>query len=518
MTDIRALISTFAARSRYIERMRRRNDLLQDEYAVYIREMLKIRAPQTAERYFHRITFFPIYRRIVRSFAGSPYSAGVEHRVNGEPADPWIAQMLYGDVTHADRARRRWIRFMDRVSVSLWAHRTTFVLFEPAINRVTQRPERVTVRLIEPHTCVVVGSDGEFDGFSRLADAAAVVLKLSSHSSDLVSNSAAFKVWTREHIVTTTAQGAVLSEEPNPLSGTGYPFPLIRLFADPIPEGAYAPEGGEALVNASLQAAYGETELSVAVEMLDQTAVLSGYSPEQGTTITLSPFAPLITTEAQTQVLQYVGPQPGAAAERRAQLMAFYERLERSYNQIPGSLSAQSDSAISGVARRIAQRPLIAERNAWISDVIAGCDAAIIAAMAFHYTLWVQGRLPDPFVPDVLPEAETLYLDPTEQRAEQRADIEAALLSPVDVIAADEGISREEAVIKHGANIAERNAGKRDPTADQREAIELGLVSPVEVIAQRMGIDRAAASVVYRQNIADRDSATTERGLFDGLG
>lgn len=431
MTRVSDIIRAWNESAAYRDRMMRRHDFLHESMYPYIEHALRVRAPQSFERYKERITFLPVYGQIARSFADDPYAAGVSRTYTigntALPVSELLSRYMYGVTLPDDRAERRWHSLIGALSLTLWSKRSALLLFDPTSNGVN-------VRLIQPHAAVVVGDTTTADLFSRLENATAVIVALADKR---------LRVWTRTEILVTQLDGAVITREANPLAETAFPFPFIRLFGELPSEGAYAPETGEALATAALNAAYMETEIQVASEMLDPTPIIHGYGTVDDK-VQIGPFGAVKSDKASEQGLSFAGPDPGAAAEKRAQLGAFLQRLERVYLQPPGALSASGDAAMSGVARRIATRALLAARNRWTTEVIAIVDAAALIALSDFASLW-HGA-PSLESVNVIPARQALYLDPTEIALIEADQIDRGILSPVDVIMRREGVDRDTAI------------------------------------------------------------------------
>lgn len=437
MIRVSDIVRAWNESAAYRDRMVRRHDFLHESMYPYVEHALRARAPQSFERYKHRITFLPVYGQIARSFADDPYAAGVSRTIDNSA----LSRYMYGVALPDDRAERRWHSLIGSLSLTLWSKRSALLLFDPTSDR-----KGVNVRLIQPHACIVVGDTPAADLFSRLENATAVIVALADKR---------LRVWTRTEILVMQLDGAVISRESNPLAESPFPFPFIRLFGELPSEGAYAPETGEALATAALNAAYMETEIQVSAEMLDPTPIIHGYGTVDDK-VQIGPFGAVKSDKASEQGLSFAGPDPGAAAEKRAQLSAFLQRLERVYLQPPGALSASGDAAMSGVARRIATRALLAARNRWAAEVIAIVDAAALIALSDFAALWYGA--PSLTSVSVVPARQSLYLDPTEIASIEADQIDRGILSPVDVIMRREGVDRDTAIGILQRNRAENSA------------------------------------------------------------
>lgn len=491
------MIQRFEALAHYRAKMQRRSDLLSDAFEPYITQLLKSRAPNSWQEYAARIRFQPLYSRVVTSIAGDPYVAGVSHSFNGDDTAPLLERVLYGARSRgAEAARDTWIRFINRLSLITWAHRSAVVLFEP-------RGGVIRPRIFAPHVAIVIGEDFEFDHVSRLESATAVLIRLSD------SATGGYRIWTRTEIASLDSSGKVISTEANPIANTPHPLPFLRVFAEAPHEGEYASVAGEPLAHLALAAAYEETELAVAVEMLDPVAVVRGLDP--GGKVQLSPFSPLTAPVDGTDRLTFAAPPTAHSIERRESLAALLKRIEASYYQIPGSLTAGGEATQSGVARRIATKPLLEQRNRW-SEIVASMDASALEALFEYSALWLRSGIASGTA-HVAPVAQELYLDPVERGAEIRADIALGLASPIDAIAERDRITREEASAVYTQNLIERDQGGGNPAVliarlnDEKQGIENGTLSPVDLLAARAGITPAEARIKYARNIDERNQA-----------
>lgn len=499
-----------AALDDYRAQQQTRYDLYAGCYKPYVIEYLKGVCPETWQEFIP--IYLPLYRKVVDKRAGGLYRKAPERtwrNSKGEPVEDKVAHAI------EEAYRPAYVNtILDKAARYLESHRTILIT-------IVWRHNRIEFDVLPPTLFHVVQG---YPDPTMLEDAEALILYNRTRTdTPSVSERDTRTVWQR-HSDTAVEQGTpafyvvdgneeVLEEGTNPYlaptrdgKGWEWHYPAILLHLED-PDGTLYLPGGDELTDGALSVAFSLTD-HFFIERYQGFGQPVFWGVNEIKDLALGPTHAIKLKDKTQQDFDFRAP-PGKGTERLENLRKFLNMFAVAMD-VPANTFDETSTPPSGVSRRIASADLIEHRDA-LAQRLARYEELLFERMRVVWNTHSAEvkRIPWDVSLTVTPAPQSLPIDPLEEdaRTEKRASL--GLLSIVDVLVNEQGITREDALARLRRNREENGMLSNDaPVISMQEKLMLaGVLSPVDLIMAARGVERAEAEVILAQNRKDLEGS-----------